>query len=152
MTEIRRCACGKTGPAKTYFVGARCRPCYARARYRKDPEKTLSNRRKHYQADPQRFREQRKKYKPREAKNNRDWRLRQYGVTQEEYDLLFKKQKGCCKICGTKKPGHRKNFCVDHDHETGKVRGLLCSRCNFGIGLFDDDVGVLKKAIRYLES
>lgn len=74
--------------------------------------------------------------------------LRQYGITIEDYDLLLKKQNGKCAICGTTEPGNRSNnFSVDHDHITGKIRGLLCNDCNRGLGLLKDNAG---KAAKYL--
>jgi len=76
---------------------------------------------------------------------------RKYGVTQEWYDEQLKLQDGGCKICGTKDPGKGlKHFHVDHSHETGKVRGLLCHSCNTGIGLFKEDVNLIEKAIEYV--
>ena len=59
-------------------------------------------------------------------------------------------QDGKCAICGTTSTGNRKAFHVDHDHKTGKVRGLLCSNCNTGIGNLRDDIGLLNRAIEYL--
>lgn len=75
-----------------------------------------------------------------------------YGINTENYEQLFIKQNGKCAICG--KPEERKGsayLCVDHCHKTGKVRGLLCHKCNSGIGKLNDDVTLLKNAISYLE-
>jgi Recombination endonuclease VII len=76
-----------------------------------------------------------------------------YGITPLEYEAMFKKQKGQCAICGSTDPGQRtKRFlCVDHNHKTGKVRGLLCHRCNRGLGLLGDSIKVLTKASKYLK-
>jgi hypothetical protein len=63
---------------------------------------------------------------------------------------MLKDQGGCCAICGTDTPGTSGIFAVDHDHKTGKVRGLLCRSCNVGIGNLGDDPKRLKEAIRYL--
>lgn len=73
-----------------------------------------------------------------------------YGLSEEEYqDMLFKSG-GNCEICGgTCKTGRA--LAVDHCHTTGKVRGLLCTRCNNAIGNFEDNVSILKAAITYLE-
>ncbi len=73
-------------------------------------------------------------------------------MTVADYDELFEKQKGCCAICGTTDSGHNvtNHLLVDHDHSTGKVRGLLCSSCNLGIGKFKDDTNLLATAINYL--
>lgn len=77
--------------------------------------------------------------------------LRRYGVTQDWYDEKLSSQGGGCAICGTKEPGHGfKNFCVDHDHETGEARGLLCRTCNAGLGHFKDSQDLLRKANLYL--
>jgi len=54
-----------------------------------------------------------------------------------------------CAICGN--PGGKKRLCVDHDHVTGKIRGILCDNCNVGIGRLKDDIGLLYRAIDYLE-
>ncbi len=72
-----------------------------------------------------------------------------YGITLEIYEAMLKSQNGGCAICG-KTDGKRLH--VDHDHATGKVRGLLCFKCNVSIGHFGDDIAVLRLAIRYLES
>lgn len=76
-----------------------------------------------------------------------------YGITQEDYDRKLIEQKGKCDICGRDNPGRKgaKYFAVDHDHKTGKVRGLLCSRCNCAIGSFQDDIAVIGAALEYLK-
>lgn len=75
---------------------------------------------------------------------------RHYGITLEEYNELLKKQNNCCAICGDSP--RKKSFSVDHDHITGKVRGLLCRGCNVGIGNLKDDPELLEKAIKYIEN
>ena len=69
-----------------------------------------------------------------------------YGITGARYHEMIKEQLGCCLIC--LKPSE--DLCVDHDHTTGKVRGLLCKRCNAGLGQFYDNVASLARAIEYL--
>lgn len=77
---------------------------------------------------------------------------KQYGITLEDYNEMLVKQNGTCAICKTDTPNCRtKFFAVDHCHTTGKVRGLLCSSCNRGLGLFKDNVCSLLKAIDYLK-
>jgi hypothetical protein len=76
-----------------------------------------------------------------------------YGITANEYDLMVSEQNGKCAICNTNTAGGRgagSRLAVDHDHTTGQVRGLLCSMCNQGIGMFKDDTELLRKAIDYL--
>lgn len=87
------------------------------------------------------------------TKNNprklKSLRLKKYGITADDYDAISAEQNGVCAIC--------KDICVsgnalavDHCHETGKVRGLLCGHCNTGLGKFRDDIDLLKIAIDYL--
>jgi hypothetical protein len=73
-----------------------------------------------------------------------------YGITQADYDRLLALQHGRCAICGADKPGTRGTWRVDHDHETGQVRGLLCDGCNLGIGYLRDDPDILMAAARYV--
>lgn len=76
---------------------------------------------------------------------------RHYGLTVEDYDLMVKSQNNRCLICKTKEPNNHGTLCVDHCHKSGAVRGLLCDKCNRGLGFFDDNLIVLKKAVKYLE-
>ncbi len=73
-----------------------------------------------------------------------------FGITIAEYNALFSSQKGACAICHKSPDQNKKRLAVDHCHNTKKVRGLLCSTCNQGIGLFKDDVKLLQSAILYL--
>lgn len=73
---------------------------------------------------------------------------RRHGITLKEYQQLLENQDGVCAIC--KRLCEHFSLAVDHDHSTGTVRGLLCSLCNRGIGLFRDDVSILQEAIEYL--
>ncbi len=75
-----------------------------------------------------------------------------YGITQQDYDRMHEQQNGKCAICGSTYVGRRNavNFAVDHDHKTGKIRGLLCGFCNKGLGHFKDNTEHLKSAISYL--
>jgi hypothetical protein len=76
----------------------------------------------------------------------------QFGMTVDDYMAMYEKQGGKCAICGMDKNGTRKNFCVDHNHETGKIRGLLCHNCNVSVGLMKDDPLLLRAAATYLET
>jgi hypothetical protein len=73
-----------------------------------------------------------------------------YGISLKEYNDLFAFQNGKCAICPS--TGDSKRLCVDHDHSTGKVRGLLCNNCNRGLGLLGDSPSVLQSALLYLSS
>ena len=92
---------------------------------------------------------QKNPYNPKRDKNNK---LKYaYGIDLVIYNEILKNQNNKCAICGTESTGKRKNFSVDHCHKTGKVRGLLCSNCNAGIGNLRDDITLLEKAIWYLK-
>jgi hypothetical protein len=75
--------------------------------------------------------------------------LKKYGLTSVEYTAMFNSQGGKCWICQQR--SFRKALAVDHCHQTGRVRGLLCSRCNYGLGVFFDAPGRLRRAAEYLE-
>lgn len=76
-----------------------------------------------------------------------------YGITVDDYNRMLTCQNGRCGICGTNDPGNLKtNFQIDHNHNTGVVRGLLCCKCNRGIGFFNDDASLLVVAAQYLDS
>lgn len=92
-----------------------------------------------------------RKHKEKWAKNGRLNRLlKKYGMTEVEYNQMFEEQGGVCKICkefpidGPTNSG----LCVDHDHETGKIRGLLCHKCNGALGILEKH---LEAAIRYVK-
>lgn len=85
-----------------------------------------------------------KKYAPR----RHVVKLSKYGLTGEQYDSLAASQSGRCAIC--RRPATEKRLSVDHDHDTGSVRGLLCHRCNMGLGYFLDDPALVADAFAYL--
>ena len=76
-----------------------------------------------------------------------------YGITLAEYNELLHRQDHKCAICRTSDPGeYHGRFCVDHDHETSRIRGLLCHNCNSALGNFYDSVSNLLSAVKYLQS
>ena len=80
--------------------------------------------------------------------------MRKYGLTTYDLAAMAEAQNHCCAICGKKEKEQRngltKHLAVDHDHKTGKVRELLCTACNKGLGHFDDDIDLMLGAIAYL--
>ena len=74
-----------------------------------------------------------------------------FGITVKQFDEMLKQQNHCCAICMTTTPKGRGTFHVDHCHETGKIRGILCHDCNTGIGKLGDSLESIKKAVSYLE-
>lgn len=75
--------------------------------------------------------------------------VREYGITLEQHKSMYIDQNGRCALCGEPVPYDMVN--TDHDHKTGKIRGILCRKCNMGLGLLGDNVEGLKTALRYLE-
>lgn len=131
-SQFKRCpACGETKPLNAFYGNADrpsgcssyCRGCVAR-KHRENSETVRANRIKV-----------------------------SFGISLEQYETLLAKQTGVCAIC--KMPERSKRFkylAVDHCHVTGRVRGLLCSRCNRALGYFGDDAQRLKSAAVYLEN
>lgn len=96
---------------------------------------------------------QQKKWRTENKDRAADYFLKRlYGIEHGAYDAMFDLQHGKCAICGTDKPGKReRRFHVDHDHDSGTVRGLLCSPCNLGIGQLQHSRDILWAAIEYLD-
>ena len=78
-------------------------------------------------------------------------RLKATGCTPEMYDLLYTQQSGCCAVCGKHNSELKRNLAADHCHISNKIRGLLCGRCNRGLGYFKDNPDLLFQAIEYLK-
>jgi hypothetical protein len=103
-----------------------------------------------YEANKEEMKAQMRQYRKDNPKKMRDLHYRRYyGINIHDYNEMLYKQQNCCGICGCFAGEER--LCVDHDHETGEVRGLLCQLCNKALGLFKDDKGSLERAIAYLE-
>lgn len=84
---------------------------------------------------------------------NKHNNLRKYGITTAEWQEMFDSQGGKCRLCGREHSENNKTtlLVVDHNHDTGQVRGLLCSWCNRGLGFLQDNPELLKAAATYLE-
>lgn len=126
--------------------GAEKRRAYAKRRWAKNRKKMVEYHRKWKLDNPEKTVWTKEQY--------RKYRLAAYGLTPENYDSLLKAQGEVCAICGgTNKPGKDGGLLhIDHDHSTGKVRGLLCGQCNRGLGHFKDNPDSLRKAALYLEA
>jgi len=83
----------------------------------------------------------------------RYWLKQKYGITEEQFDALVRKQKNKCAICknGQRQGPRRPNLCVDHCHNSKRLRGLLCFQCNVMLGAAKDSIKTLRAAIRYLK-
>lgn len=109
-------------------------------------------------------REQNRKYRLKHPEKERaKWRkdsanrrFRKYGLNKEKYLKILASQNYVCAICSRPETclfkGKVKTLSIDHDHKTGRVRGLLCSKCNSGLGYYEDSVDRLRNAALYLEN
>lgn len=122
----------------------------SRASYSKHRDRKLAELRERYANDPEYRDRQRSNEQRNAAAAPRRSTERLYGLAPGGYDAMRAAQDFSCAVCGKREiPGARATLHVDHDHETGRVRGLLCSRCNTGLG-FIETVGFVENATRYL--
>ena len=88
------------------------------------------------------------------GKGSKDYELRRnFDIGIEDYNAMFNEQNGVCYICERHphEVGDGRALAVDHCHHTGTIRGLLCGDCNRGVGLMQDDINLLRRAVKYLE-
>lgn len=118
-------------PEKRHHANGLCKTCCQREWRKENPHKVQEANQKAYES----FAWERQL-------------LKFYGIDAEEYARLLRKQNGRCAICGT--PPKKEKLSVDHCHKTKTVRGLLCRRCNLGLGYFDDNPQAFLKVLEYL--
>jgi Recombination endonuclease VII len=159
---MKRCKkCGEAKPLDEFHLAkgmadghrSECKECHrARMRqwYSDNRERAIAGVRQWQHDNKEHLAAYRRDYRRgREAEAREGHLKRKFGLTQADYEDLLARQGGGCRICG-KRPG-KISLHVDHDHETGKVRGLLCVGCNNALGQFHDDAALLHRAIRYLD-
>lgn len=155
--------CGVVKPLDAFYAQAgmrdgyrndckECMTAYRKSRYRNDPDVAKRRVREWRERNPEKYREGQRRYREEHGERRRErdragHLSRTYGLTPADYDFLVSVQGGRCAICDK---ADSKGLHVDHDHRTGLVRGLLCGRCNKGIGLVDEDLGRLDAAKSYL--
>lgn len=157
--------CSHCGTELSDYRNTKCRGCFYKNHPNKIPEEIKTDNRKKYKAkwfqknkqkiynnyvkrletDPKKIKSQRFKY----------YIKSKFGITIDEYQRLLENQNGQCAICGYKEPQgatRHDRLYVDHNHDSGAIRGLLCMHCNAGIGHFKENLTILKNAIQYLEN
>lgn len=153
MSITRICSlCSLEKPIESFYVRRktkeegeiRRKDCKACAKVAKDRwylnnyDRLLKESREKYAREPHKYRS-----------STLRWR---YGINKEDYEQKLEKQNGVCAICKEPRLRNKDKFlAVDHCHTTGKFRGVLCTRCNTGIGLFRDNIVNLEAAIKYLK-
>lgn len=150
-------------PEREHMAHGQCRPCYGVDWRNRNRGHVATYDRSYQQAHPElrprKVRQAQASYgrnRPAVLDRTRAWKLtRVYNLTVEEYDALLAAQGGTCAICrqpetATDRRGRIRRMSIDHDHETGELRGLLCQRCNTGLGMFLDRPDLLMAAVGYL--
>ena len=177
QTEKRCTICGRVKSLSEFVVNNKaqdgrrnqCRECrneqkkrwyaenieYAKAMnkayYAENSERLKAMSKAHYARNVEHALAWAKAYRKKNPNHRRDWHLmRVYGITPDDYNALFLNQNGCCAICGIHQSELKKKLGIDHNHETGEIRGLLCIRCNTAIGLMGESVERFKGAIKYI--
>ena len=132
-----------------------CSSCYGKQEYKKTATKT---RLKNYREENrEKIRIRSKELRKQDIEKYKKYNLtrslkKNFGLSLEEYTALVDKQSGCCAICRKHFSELRTRLCVDHDHVTGQICGLLCDNCNKALGLFKESPVLLQSAVAYLQS
>lgn len=145
--ERRRVAALETS-ARWRATNAERKKAAGRQYYKRTAERQREKARAWHHANKDRAHERSKAYRARVGSHN--LHLTKYGITGAEYAAMLAAQNGTCAICSRTENGKRGHFDVDHDHETGEIRGLLCNRCNRLLANARDEIGILFRAIDYL--
>jgi len=130
-----------------------CNLAAKKARVALDPQANRDRVRRWQVENPEKYRAKQREYRETGRKKLSDRKShlkRKYGMTLDDYEAMLAAQGGVCAICGKPRPEER-TLHVDHDHETGEIRGLLCFRCNNALGDFDDDYELFQAAADYLD-
>lgn len=161
---MKRCkVCGEVKPLSEFYSargmrdGRRsdCRNCNLAAKARRNaanPEPARERARNWKRENPERYLENQRKRRQRPEVKLRERAghlKRKYGITLQDYERMLDEQGGCCAIC-RRPPREGATLHVDHEHDTERVRGLLCFTCNNALGDFEDDPAALRAALSYL--
>lgn len=163
---MKRCTkCGELKPLDEFYVapgmrdGRRndCKACNLAAkaaRHRANPGPGRERARRWQAENPERHRAKQEEYRldgRKKTADRRSYLKRKFGITLEQYDEMLAAQGGVCALCG-RPPTEGISLHVDHHHETGAIRKLLCFRCNNALGDLGDDPDLLRSAARYLDA
>ena len=139
------------GKKRYHSYCAECRNEYARDFRAEDVGESRRKANAYYAANAVHKREVARQWRAATGYARKDLLRKLYGITLEQYQELLAAQDGVCAICRQPPRGKRKFLVVDHDHETGQIRGLLCVTCNIGLGALRDRTDLLQAALVYLE-
>lgn len=135
----------KNNPEKVIKINAQ--------QYKKRREKILKAKKEQYKADPKKAIERSLRWQKNNPEKKRVSVIKSlYGITEDEYREFLDETMGVCPICKEEFDDDLGNMaCIDHNHKTGGVRGIICRNCNLMLGRLKDDVGLLLNAITYLK-
>lgn len=143
-------------------LSLRCRDC-AKSYYKKNRGDILVEKEEYYNKNSKNILRKKKIYYIKNKNSIQEYRqshwstsrnsqlIYHYGITLKDYENMLEKQDYKCKICKKEQETLKKPLVVDHNHTTGKIRGLLCDNCNVGLGRFNDSVSLCKECVKYLE-
>jgi RNA polymerase-binding transcription factor DksA len=139
--------------SKTHYYKNREKYAAYRKEYYRLHKKEMNRKRTEYRrAHPkeERLRDRAYHRTERSKRIKKDYDLKyHYGITLEQYDRMFESQNGACYVCG--QPELNKRLSVDHNHDTGEVRHLLCQKCNMLVGCVETQYELVEKTIKYLK-
>jgi hypothetical protein len=130
-----------------------CNLAARKAKYAENPAPYIARVKRWQQENADRlnaYHRQRRQRPEVKAADRNGYLKRKYGITLEQYENLLSLQNGVCAICGEQRPEER-TLHIDHDHETGSIRGLLCFRCNNSLGDLRDSYALFQRAADYLD-
>lgn len=120
--------------------------------YAENTEKYRTKNKKNYKKFKEKYLKNRKQDRKKNPAKYKNYDLKKkFNISLKEYNEKLKQQKHRCSLCKRHKSNFKKALAVDHCHETGKVRGLLCDKCNVGLGSFYENIKTLESAIKYLK-
>lgn len=120
---------------------------------KRDRTREIEKQRKWRLDNPEKYREKYRSSNIKQRDKNREISLRKnFGISIDEYNIMFTEQHGKCAICERHQSVFKRALAVDHNHTTGTIRGLLCHSCNIALGCVRDDIDVLNRMIVYLSS
>ncbi len=170
LDQVKRCTkCGETKPIDLFGIQrgtrrAQCNPCrtlQADSWAKRNPERVRATRREWVAKNRERVRAYPRKtwaeltpeQRARKTARSKVLHLkRTFGITPEDWQHMYEAQGGVCALCRVPgRVGKHGKLQVDHCHETGRIRGLLCGPCNVALGIFGDTVSALERVLRYMK-